>query len=265
MEELRAKVAELNGILLVHAEEPTRVWVQQVLTEFGGRDARDVDRQLRSTDVSTAVGLILKDWDRLARRNAEVLSSGLREGLFAIQKVRNRVAHFNRDDYSSADRLLADAALTKNFLTTIGASESLIQATDLLIRSIVNGERKPVRKPRSRHHESQKQQSATVLVGAHAIIHAESVRELYERLLEYLLNNGYAPLMKSHMPYRTSSQRYLVSSTPVHPSGRPFWNQVERDGFFLEAHKDYKNAISHMQGFAARLGLPLKDVTGANE
>ena len=56
---------------------------------------------------------------------------------------------------------------------------------------------------------------------------------------------------------RTSGERFLIALKPVHPSGKPFVVQVEYRGFYMEAHKDYKNAIAHLRILCNRLGLSL--------
>ncbi|MDL1969821.1 MAG: hypothetical protein LWW94_02390 [Candidatus Desulfofervidaceae bacterium] len=87
---------------------------------------------------------------------------------------------------------------------------------------------------------------------------AESVADLYSQILKFICDNGYIEKLKSHLPLRTSSKRYLISTKPIHPSGREFWVPVEYKGYYMEAHKDYKNGVNHLREMLERCGLSLK-------
>lgn len=88
-------------------------------------------------------------------------------------------------------------------------------------------------------------------------IDAVSVRALYEEALKLFVEK-HSSRLKSVLPVKTSGQRYLIAVKPVHPSGKPFVVPVEFRGFYMEAHKDYKNAIAHLRLLCNRLGLILK-------
>jgi len=60
------------------------------------------------------------------------------------------------------------------------------------------------------------------------------------------------------LPFATSRERYLAATKPIHPTGNPFVVPVKYHGYYMEAHKDYKNAISHLGSLVAKLGLELK-------
>lgn len=84
------------------------------------------------------------------------------------------------------------------------------------------------------------------------LLAADSVRDLYEQVLHALAKNGSWHKIKSLVPYRTSSKRYLVAEKPVHPNGNPFVVPVEFRGVYMEAHKDYPTAIRQLQRFLAK-------------
>ena len=101
-----------------------------------------------------------------------------------------------------------------------------------------------------------RERGTSVQIGDHKI-NAVSVRALYEEALRLFVEH-YASQLKSVVPLKTSGERFLVALKPLHPSGKPFVVPVEFHGFYMEAHKDYKNAIAHLQTLCNRLGLTLK-------
>lgn len=103
-----------------------------------------------------------------------------------------------------------------------------------------------------------RQRGVTVMLGDKQI-EAETVRDLYLQTLQYLVENHLEILTRT-TPLNTSSQRYLVAKKDTHPTDQPFVVPVEYEGFFMEAHKDYKNGISHLRKLARRLGLPFECV-----
>lgn len=76
-------------------------------------------------------------------------------------------------------------------------------------------------------------------------ITASSVSELYIEALKHLHQKGLVD--KVRLPFPTSRQRYLIAESPVHPNGKKFVVPVEYKGYYMEAHKDYKNAIPHLR------------------
>jgi hypothetical protein len=111
----------------------------------------------------------------------------------------------------------------------------------------------PERTPASR---VPRERGADVQISGHRI-QAVSVRDLYEQALRFLVDNHRAALVRL-LPFRTSRQRYLVADKSTHPSGNPFVVPVEYHGFYIEAHKDYENAVKHLRAFVEKLGLKLK-------
>ena len=91
-------------------------------------------------------------------------------------------------------------------------------------------------------------------------IRATSVSDLYLQVMKYLCDSQkkFMEELDSDIPYSTSSVRYLVAREPTHPTGKPFRQKVEYRGYFMEAHKDYKNALSHLRGFLMCCKLSLE-------
>jgi len=85
-------------------------------------------------------------------------------------------------------------------------------------------------------------------------IRAITVRDLYEQALKVLVDKNRAGL-NGIIPFRTSRQRYLLAEKPHHPSGNAFVIPAEYHGYYMEAHKDYKNAIAHLRSLVEQLGL----------
>ena len=102
-----------------------------------------------------------------------------------------------------------------------------------------------------------RERGVTIEIDDH-VIRAISVKELYEETLKYLLDKGLSKRLKDLVPFSTSSRRYLIADRPVHPNGNEFVVPVKYGGYFMEAHKDYKNGIKHLSQFVARIGLRLK-------
>ena len=78
-------------------------------------------------------------------------------------------------------------------------------------------------------------------------IKASSISDLYSKVLEYLYVNDHFDRLKPLLPFATSRQRYLIAEKPIHPNGKEFVVPVEYKGYHMEAHKDYKNGISHLR------------------
>lgn len=89
-------------------------------------------------------------------------------------------------------------------------------------------------------------------------IEADSVRHLYEQVLEYMDNAGLWNRLEALAPYKTSSKRYLVSTTAVHPNGRDFFIPVSRRGLFMETHKNYVTATKQLRQLLDKCGIPFE-------
>ncbi len=89
------------------------------------------------------------------------------------------------------------------------------------------------------------------------VFKAISVKDLYSQVLKFLYTNGYLEKIKKDLPIYTSKARFLINTRPIHPKGNAFWEPVEYRGFFMEAHKDYKNGINHLKKMLDKLQLSL--------
>ena len=103
-----------------------------------------------------------------------------------------------------------------------------------------------------RFHRNARERGISVLVD-NLRIDAVSVRDLFEKVLRWLVDGGKIKKVESALPYRTSSQRYLIANKPIHPSGNEFVVPVTYKGYSMEAHKNYENALSGLNQLA-RLG-----------
>jgi hypothetical protein len=103
-----------------------------------------------------------------------------------------------------------------------------------------------------------RERGATVEIAGRQIQGA-TVPDLYKQALALFVDK-HEHQLRSLLPFRTSGQRYLVARERKHQRGNPFIIPVEHHGYFMEAHKDYKNAIEHLGKLARRLGLSFKYV-----
>lgn len=90
-----------------------------------------------------------------------------------------------------------------------------------------------------------RQRGVVVKLGVQTI-RANSVSELYTETLKYLHHKGLLDNVKDYLPLATSKYRYLIAGSPTHPNGKEFVVPVEYKGYYMEAHKDYKNGIRHL-------------------
>jgi|SRR5215813_6483596 len=101
-----------------------------------------------------------------------------------------------------------------------------------------------------------RERGVAVQIGDHKF-DAVSVPDLYRQVLKFLVEHHKSTL-QAIVPFRTSRERYLIAREPLHPSGNPFVVPVEFQGFCMEAHKDYQNAVRHLIILSAKLGLQLR-------
>lgn len=93
------------------------------------------------------------------------------------------------------------------------------------------------------------------------ILQIDSVRDLFENVLRFLSKNGKRAAVRSLLPYKTSSQRYLIADKAVHPNGNRFVVPVQHGEFYMEAHKSYRTAMIQLEEFLAKLGIPFRYVS----
>jgi hypothetical protein len=148
------------------------------------------------------------------------------------------------EDREPADvirRLIDSQASNQNSSSSFPPSPSSLASTRDAPASQVNG-----RVPRER--------GATVKLNGH-VLHADSVRDLYEQTLHYLSSNAAWDRVVQLAPIKTSSRRYLISKDPTHPNGNPFVIPVHHRGLYMEAHKNYQTAISQLSRLLAKCGI----------
>lgn len=90
------------------------------------------------------------------------------------------------------------------------------------------------------------------------VIEVDSVRDLYEKALRLVVKGGKRDAVRALLPYKTSSQRYLIAEKPKHPNGKSFVVPVEHGGLYMEAHKSYRIAVRQLTDFLSRVGLPFR-------
>ena len=78
-----------------------------------------------------------------------------------------------------------------------------------------------------------------------------------QQVLEWLVMPVHVSRLENLLPFNTSARRFLISKEPKHPSGNDFVVPVECNGFFMEAHKDYKNGVNHLDKFLRRVGFTM--------
>jgi hypothetical protein len=101
------------------------------------------------------------------------------------------------------------------------------------------------------HRESR--EKGVVVKLDNLVIKAKSVSDMYLQALRHLVDSGL--IKKIALPYATSGKRYLLSQNSEHPAGNPFVVPIEYKGYCMEAHKDYKNALSHLKNMLDEVGI----------
>jgi hypothetical protein len=104
-----------------------------------------------------------------------------------------------------------------------------------------------------------RERGATIELDGHEM-RVISVRDMYEQVLKFILDKGHSNRLKPLIPFNTSRERYLIADEPIHPNGNNFVIAVKYGGYFMEAHKDYKNAVEHLRRLTDKLGLKFKYV-----
>ena len=96
------------------------------------------------------------------------------------------------------------------------------------------------RPPRSRGVE--------LVISGHRIS-AVTVPDMYLQVLQWLVDGKRIDKVQGSVPFRTSKRRYLIAKSPKHPSGNDFVSEVKYKGYYMEAHKNYENALSGLKQF----------------
>jgi hypothetical protein len=91
------------------------------------------------------------------------------------------------------------------------------------------------------------------------IFTASSVSKFYYDVLKYLCDTN--RITKMNIPFETSAKRYLIAKEPYHQRGNEFRIPVEYNGYYIEAHKDHRNALNHLGDFLGRNGISYKIIS----
>ncbi len=105
-------------------------------------------------------------------------------------------------------------------------------------------------------HRIPRQRGARIKIGDDTF-RVSSVSELYSKALEYLDRKGHLNKVNHALPYATSSKRYLIANSPIHPNGRDFFAPVKYKEYYMEAHKSYELGIRHLRILLDLCGIPL--------
>ena len=98
-------------------------------------------------------------------------------------------------------------------------------------------------------HRAPRERGIDVRIDGHRIS-AVTVPDLFLQFLTHAISKGLMARLDEALPYRTSNQRYLIAKAPIHPNGNPFVKPVEYKGYYMEAHKNYQNAMSGLMQLA---------------
>jgi len=105
--------------------------------------------------------------------------------------------------------------------------------------------------------KSAKRKGAIVTVG-NKTIKASTVGDLYYQALEYICDNDLIRKAESKIPYATSQVRFLIAKEPIHQRGNNFRAPIEYKGYYMETHKNYEQALKHLEDFLKECGLRIK-------
>jgi len=104
---------------------------------------------------------------------------------------------------------------------------------------------------------STRQKGASVTIENKSIV-AETVGDLYYQALKYLYDNNYITKVEDKIPFATSSKRFLIAKEPLHQRGNPFRCPIEYNGYFMETHKNYEQALKQLEVLVNECGLSMK-------
>ena len=88
-------------------------------------------------------------------------------------------------------------------------------------------------------------------------ITADTVPDLCTKVMEYLDSKGQWERFEELSPYKTSTKRFLFSTTPKHPNGNDFFVPVKHRNMYMEAHKNYQTTIKQLSRLLQRMGINL--------
>lgn len=84
-------------------------------------------------------------------------------------------------------------------------------------------------------------------------IKAHSIRHLYLESMKLMHKLG---KLDQVTPFpKSGTKQHLLSKKPVHPSGHAFWNEVEFNGYFMEANKSRATGLAQLKKLVEASGL----------
>jgi hypothetical protein len=116
----------------------------------------------------------------------------------------------------------------------------------------------PKPSPKTPPPQRKSKQKGAVVTIDNTTITASTVSDLYLQTLKYLFGSNLIDRAKPHIPYATSSVRFLISTDPHHQAGNEFRSPIEYKGYYMEAHKNYENALSQLEAFLKTCGISMK-------
>ena len=169
--------------------------------------------------------------------------------------------------YFLADRIEILSGIKPKFSVLAELIQKKFREIQVKNKPELEPEKKSSRKPlllkvKNQNSKSggEKQSSITIRLNEMEFT-ANSVREFYFRILQYIVDNKFIDSLESYIPYKTSKKRYLISHEPFHQRGNPFKVPVEYKGYYLEAHKDYNNAFNSLRSFLKKGNLFLERIS----
>ena len=133
--------------------------------------------------------------------------------------------------------LFSPSEVIERLLDQVAASGASTDGSTMTVQPTGTLRQRP---PRSR--------GVDLLIDGHRIS-AVSVPDMYRQVLQWLVDGKRLEKVQASIPFRTSKQRYLIAKSPKHPSGNDFVSEVKYKGYYMEAHKNYENALSGLKQF----------------
>lgn len=115
----------------------------------------------------------------------------------------------------------------------------------------------PVQTAESSRSRAPRSRGVDLLIDGHRMS-AVSVPDMYLQVLRWLVDGKRLEKVQASIPFRTSKQRYLIAKSPKHPSGNDFVSEVKYKGYYMEAHKNYENALSGLKQFLEPHGYSVR-------
>lgn len=90
------------------------------------------------------------------------------------------------------------------------------------------------------------------------VFEGAGVPDLFYQALVYLEENDY--LKSIELPVATGQKRFLLSTKPIHPSGKEFFKPVEYKGFYMETNMSHQTAVAQLKKLVESCELKFEEV-----